>query len=97
MLLPIKHNKLTLQCRGPYVVKAVINRMDYKVEVNANTKIYHANLLKQYIIRDEDTADVAVHVDSYMAVWGRAGCHQLSEVAAISWQRRLLSSAPVRT
>ena len=33
VLLPIEHKKLISQWRGPYVVKEVINRMDYKVEV----------------------------------------------------------------
>ena len=43
--------------------KEVINRMDYKVEVRGKTKIYHANLLKQYFER----AGVAIQIDSYMA------------------------------
>ena len=47
-MLPIKHNKLTLKWRRPYMVKEVINKMDYKMEVKGKTKIYHANLLKQY-------------------------------------------------
>ena len=41
--------------------------MDYKVEVKGKTKIYHANLLKEYFERDEDIAGMAVHVNSYMA------------------------------
>ena len=45
----------------------VINRMDYKVEVKGKTKMYHANLLKQYFERDEDVAGVAVQIDSYIA------------------------------
>ena len=40
--------------------------MDYKVEVKGKTKIYNANLLNQYFKGDEDTAGVAVDVDSYM-------------------------------
>ena len=50
-MLPIEHNKLTLQWRGPYVVKDVFNTMDYKLEEKGKTKISHANLLKQYFKR----------------------------------------------
>ena len=49
------------------MVKEVINRMNYKVEVKGKTKIQHANLLKQYFERDEEVAGVAVKIDSYMA------------------------------
>ena len=46
VLLPTEHNKLTLQWRGAYVVEEVVNRLDFKVEVNNKIKIYHDNLLK---------------------------------------------------
>ena len=49
------------------MVKEVINSMDYNLEVNCKTKMYHANLLKQYFKRDEDIAGVAVQIDSCMA------------------------------
>ena len=46
LLLPMGHNKLTLQWQGPHDVQEVVNRMDYKICVKGKTKIYHANLLK---------------------------------------------------
>ena len=35
LLLPTSHEKLLLQWEGPYYVVEVVNRMDYKVKVNA--------------------------------------------------------------
>lgn len=47
LLLPTEHNKLTLQWKGPYEITEVVNKMDYKINVNGKTKIYHASLLKR--------------------------------------------------
>lgn len=52
VLLPSDNNKLLMQFKGPYIVKAKLNRFDYRVEVNGREKIYHANLLKRYIDRE---------------------------------------------
>lgn len=64
VLLPTEHNKLTLQWKGPYEIIDVINKMDYKINVGGKTKIYHANLLKRYLERQEgdtiQTAGIAV-------------------------------------
>ena len=52
VLLPTEHNKLNLQWKGPYEIIEVINKMDYKIiSIKSKTKIYHANLLKQYLVR----------------------------------------------
>ena len=59
-LLPTDHNKLTLQWKGPYEVQKVLNKMDYRVNVDGKIKVYHANLLKRYCNRDEDLAGVAI-------------------------------------
>ena len=53
VLLPTEHNKLTLQWRGPYEITEVINKMDFKINIAGKTKIYHANLLKLYLERQE--------------------------------------------
>ena len=64
VLLPTEHNKLTLQWKGPYEIIEVINKIDYKINVGGKTKIYHANLLKRYLERQEEdaiqTAGIAV-------------------------------------
>ncbi len=54
LLLPTDHNKLLLQWRGPYKVTRVLNRMDYEIDMNGHRKIYHANLLKECIERDDE-------------------------------------------
>ena len=64
VLLPTEHNNLTLQWKDPYEIIEVINKMDYKINVGGKTKIYHANLLKRYLERQEEdaiqTASIAV-------------------------------------
>ena len=54
VLLPTDHNKLLMQWKGPYEVSAVVGTNDYKVKVRDKLKVYHANLLKKYIEREED-------------------------------------------
>ena len=51
LLLPTESNKLLLQWKGPYEIVEVLNRMDYKVDVNGVVNPYHANMLKQYVER----------------------------------------------
>ena len=49
LLLPTDSNKLLLQWKGPSEVVEVVNRMDYKIDVNGVVSTYHANMLKQYV------------------------------------------------
>ena len=53
ILLPTDHNILLLQWKGPYKVVEVLKRMDYKVDVDGKKKVFHANLLKLCISRDD--------------------------------------------
>ncbi|XP_037803935.1 uncharacterized protein LOC119598356 [Penaeus monodon] len=54
VLLPTSHNKLTMQWKGPYsVVKKHDNGVDYEVKVNSKKRLYHINMLKKYVRRDE--------------------------------------------
>ena len=53
VLLPTDTNKLLLQWKGPYEVREVVNKLDYKVQVNGKAKVYHANLLRHYEQREE--------------------------------------------
>ena len=57
VLLPKKANKLLLQWRGPYIVKERFGGCDYRILVGNKVKTFHANLLKQYIERKEDSRD----------------------------------------
>ncbi|KAK7113091.1 uncharacterized protein [Littorina saxatilis] len=60
LLLPVKHNKLELTWRGPYVVTEKVNQFDYRVKVGTKQKVFHINLMKEYQERDIVTRDVAV-------------------------------------
>ena len=42
---------MLLQWKGPYEVVEVVNRMDYKIDVNGVVSTYHENMLKQNVER----------------------------------------------
>ena len=46
LLLPTDSNKLLLQRKGPYENVEVVNRMEYKIDVNGVISMYHANMSK---------------------------------------------------
>jgi hypothetical protein len=52
VLLPSKHNKLLLHWKGPFVVEEVVNKLDYRVNMNGKLKTFHANMLKEYCERE---------------------------------------------
>ena len=62
VLLPTDHNKLLMQWKGPYEVSAVVGINDYKVRVKDKLKVYHANLLKMYIEREEELGEAAAAI-----------------------------------
>ena len=53
LLLPEKNNKLQVAWRGPYEVLERIGDWDYRIRVKNKEKVFHANLLKQYVVREE--------------------------------------------
>ena len=61
VLLPTDSNKLVLQWKGPYEIKEVVNRMDYKVDIEGNFKILHANILTAYQEREASKVGMTVH------------------------------------
>ena len=44
LLLPTDSNTLLLQWRGPFEIAEVLNRVDYRVNVNGYIHTYHANI-----------------------------------------------------
>ncbi|XP_063587863.1 uncharacterized protein LOC134765248 [Penaeus indicus] len=53
VLLPSTHNKLTMQCKGPFsVIKRHENGVDYLVKTKGKIKLYHVNMLKKYVRRE---------------------------------------------
>ena len=54
MLLPTESNKLLVQWQGPYEVMKRVAKNDYVIDRDGKDKIYHANLLKKYVERQND-------------------------------------------
>ena len=53
VLLPTDHNKLLMQWKGPFEVKGCKGGNNYyQIEVNRKMKMFHINLLKQYVERE---------------------------------------------
>ena len=57
ILLPTDGNKLLMQWKGPFKVVDKVGRYDYKVFINGKVKIFHVNLLKKYVSREEDLTE----------------------------------------
>ncbi|KAK7097274.1 hypothetical protein V1264_004279 [Littorina saxatilis] len=55
VLLPTEKNKMILRWRGPFQVIKRLNQCDYVVEISPGIeKVYHVNLLREYVSRNED-------------------------------------------
>ena len=64
VLLPTDANKLLVQLKGSYEVVKTVGSNDYKVEINGKEKTSHANLLKKYASREEETSPKVPEVSS---------------------------------
>ena len=87
VLLPTEHNKLTLQWKGPYEIIEVINKMDYKISIKGRTKIYHANLLKRFLERQDadqvQTVQAVIEAEN-QAEEGAVDDEQLLDISNLS-------------
>ena len=68
LLLPTDSNKLLLQWKCPYEVVEVVNRMDYKIDVNGVVSTYHANMLKQYVERRNELSHCLLSAEAIESV-----------------------------
>lgn len=57
ILLPTDNNKLLLQWKGPFEVKARKGDVDYSVDTPGGLKVFHANLLKRYEERKRESPE----------------------------------------
>ena len=64
VLLPSASNKLLSSWLGPFPITKVFHP-DYRVLVKGKEKVFHANMLKRYV-RREEAADVAVGGSRYV-------------------------------
>ena len=53
VLLPTDSNKLLLSWKGPFPVLGKVGVMDYSIQVNNKSKVFHINLLKKYECRNK--------------------------------------------
>jgi len=60
VLLPSDNNKLLMTWSGPYRVQECLHP-DYRILIKSKSKIFHANMLKRYL-RREDTAAVSISI-----------------------------------
>ena len=49
------NNKLLMHWQGPYRVTAKENENDYRIDMNGKSRLYHINMLKEYIERVVET------------------------------------------
>ncbi len=57
ILLPTDNNKLLLQWKGPFKVLERVGRNDYRVEIKGRPRLFHINMLKQYIQRQSQESN----------------------------------------
>ena len=51
VLLTEEHNKLRVLWKGPFTVKEVISAVNYRIDMKGTCKVFHINMLKQYVER----------------------------------------------
>ena len=55
IFMPTKHNKMDLKWQGPFLVKDIVARNNYKIEIKGQIKTFHINMLKLYNEREAKT------------------------------------------
>ncbi|GFO29996.1 hypothetical protein PoB_005650100 [Plakobranchus ocellatus] len=56
VLLPTDSIKLLIRWKGPFEIVATVGINDYRINMGGKEKTFHANLLKGYIVRDQDAS-----------------------------------------
>ncbi|GFO00799.1 Zinc finger protein [Plakobranchus ocellatus] len=56
VLLPTDSNKLLMQWKGPFEIVTTVGINDYRINMGGKEKTFHANLLKGYIARHQNTS-----------------------------------------
>ncbi|KAL8599297.1 hypothetical protein ACOMHN_008012 [Nucella lapillus] len=62
VLRPTSHSKLELAWQGPYKVVGKVGEVDYKVRIGGKVKLYHVNLLRQFVERVSAVADTVAAI-----------------------------------
>ncbi|XP_070188629.1 uncharacterized protein [Littorina saxatilis] len=64
LLIPLKRNKLEMAWQGPYEVVGKVGEQDYRLRIGSKEKLYHANLLKQYVERESQSRDTCKRTEA---------------------------------
>ena len=56
LLLPTDNNKLLMQWKGPYDITEKVTNQDYRINMKGKSRLFHVNMLKRYIQREEGNA-----------------------------------------
>lgn len=59
ILLPTSGNKLVMQWKGPYPVTSKRSDLDYEVDLGSKKNVFHINMLKRYVEREETTGQTS--------------------------------------
>ena len=62
ILLPTDNNKLLMQWKGPFSVTEKVGPTDYRVQVGKLSKLFHINMLKQYLNREETVMGAIMNI-----------------------------------
>ena len=68
LLLPLKNNKLELSWRGPFKIAEKLGECDYRVIVKGKAKVFHANLLKLFVRREQANVAALVIEESELGI-----------------------------
>ncbi len=60
LLLPTDGNKLLMQWKGPFQITECRNDNNYRVQMEGRVKMFHANMLKKYVERDQSKEEVQI-------------------------------------
>ena len=80
LLLPTDRNKLLMHWKGPFKVVGKVGKLDYRVDLGSRVTTFHANLLKAYYRRGNDSSNVGT---PYPAVAGVSVVEDTSDVDAV--------------
>ncbi|KAL8606779.1 hypothetical protein ACOMHN_049608 [Nucella lapillus] len=62
VLRPTSHSKLELAWQGPYEVVGKVGEVDYKLRIGGKVKLYHVNLLRQFVERVSPAGDTVAAI-----------------------------------
>ncbi|CAG2216072.1 unnamed protein product [Mytilus edulis] len=69
VLLPTKANKLLMHWKGPFSIVEKISDLDYRIDMRGKLKMFHVNMLKLYVEREQTNVCVSApdHKVSFVA------------------------------